>query len=101
MTGPVWQGADDRLTRCASALLALAEREDGSYDDVTRFGAPSECMVDVRRATEAAGLRVLAEHGYTRDELEAALQMRTSDRFVCLGLGGWLLSVLPETAGGW
>lgn len=99
MSRPIWEGADARLSRCASALLAIAERESDSYDDVTRFGAPSECMGDVRRATEDASVRVLADHGYTRDELEAALHARTNDRFVCLGLGGWLLSVLPEGEG--
>jgi hypothetical protein len=92
----VGAGADDRLSRCASALLALADDEQWAYEDVARFHAPSECMGDIRKHTERAAMRTLVEHGYTPAEFAAEMEMRTCGRFTHCEAGARILRVLPE-----
>lgn len=95
-TNVVGAGADDRLSRCASALLALADDEQSAYEDVALFHTPSECTRDVRRHIERDAVRILGEHGYTPAEFAAEMEARTCGRFTHCEAGALILSVLPE-----
>lgn len=89
-------GADDRLSRCASALLALAERKARAYAELNAYHAPSECALSVRRSFGREALRTLALYGYTQVDFERELEQRTCVRFVDLDLGGLLIALLPS-----
>lgn len=90
-------GADDRLSRCATALHALALHEASAYDDLAAFGAPSECTPLVRRDLERRALAIVAAHGFTAEAFERALGERTCPRFVYESGLGRLLPAPEDT----
>lgn len=87
--------ANDRLSRCVTALLKLAVNEADAYEEIDALYAPSECADLVRRDVEERALRVLAAHGYTAREFAETIEARTSERFVETEVGSLILSVLP------
>lgn len=90
-------GATDRLSRCASALLALVDAEGFAYEEIEALYAPSERVGLVRGGVERDALRVLEAHGYTPRTFEEDLARRTCPRFMApFEVGGALLALLPD-----
>lgn len=90
--------AGDRLSRCASALLALVETRDEACAQFAALGFAEEHLRLFRGNYGRAALGVLADHGYTGPSFEEALTERTCSRFVGVGLGAVLLGALPPDA---
>lgn len=90
-------GATDRLSRCASALLALVDAEGFAYEEIEALYAPSECVGLVRGGVARDALRVLEAHGYTPRTFEEELARRTCPRFLApFEVGGALMALLPD-----
>lgn len=92
---------DDRLSRVASALLALARALDEAHADVDAHHAPSECHGLVARAYAIRALGTARDHGFRSvDEVENAIASRTCTRVVYdLGLRALTGRVEPAQAG--
>ena len=86
---------DDRLSRCASVLLALVEARDEACVQYAALGFAEEHVALFRDNYARAALGVLADHGYTARSFEDALRDRTSSRFVEVEFGARLLGALP------
>ncbi|MCA9604064.1 MAG: hypothetical protein KC619_00595 [Myxococcales bacterium] len=92
--------ADDRLSRCASALMALVHTRDVACAQYALLGFREAHLALFRDNYARAALGVLADHGYTARSFAAALAERTCARFVELDLGSTLLSALPASSRG-
>ena len=88
----------DRLSRCATVLLALAKTRDESCMQYEALGFAAEHVQTFRDNYGRAALGVLADHGFTSRSFEEELTARTNDRFVEIGLGATLLGALPAAA---
>ncbi|GAB5547008.1 MAG: hypothetical protein SangKO_067680 [Sandaracinaceae bacterium] len=89
---------DDRLSRCATVLLALVETRDEACAQYEALGFAAEHLQTFRDNYGRAALGVLADHGFTSRSFEEELSARTNDRFVEMGLGATLLGALPADA---
>lgn len=75
------RGDGDRLSRVASALLALARAADEAHADVDAHYAPSECHRLVSRAFGLRALAIARAHGFVSlEEVEDAVAARTCAR---------------------
>ncbi|MEQ9073267.1 MAG: hypothetical protein RLP09_05380 [Sandaracinaceae bacterium] len=86
---------DDRLSRCATVLLALAETRDEACSQYETLGFGAEHVQTFRDNYARAALGVLREHGFTPRSFEEELTTRTSARFVEAELRATSLGVLP------
>lgn len=89
---------DDRLSRCATVLLALVETRDEACAQYEALGFAAEHVQMFRDNYARAALSVLADHSFTSRSFEEELTARTNDRFVENGLGATLLGALPAGA---
>lgn len=89
---------DDRLSRCASVLLALVDARDEACAQYATLGFAEEHVALFRDNYARAAIGVLADHGYTARSFEDELTGRTSPRFVEVELGARLLDALPADA---
>ena len=67
------------LSLVASEILRYRQA-DMAYVDVRLVGAPSECMGYILERSERALLGILADHGWTKDDYNEALEERVSGR---------------------
>lgn len=72
--------ATDRLSRCASALMCLAEALAFHHWEASAYHAPSECVADTNRGHARDAIAALDAHGFTVDSFEAAFAARVSGR---------------------
>lgn len=87
--------ADDRLSRCATELLALVRAREETCALYAALGFHEQHVRIFRDNYARAALGVLADHGYTARSFEQTLAERTCPRFVEMGLGAVVLDALP------
>lgn len=80
------RASDDRLSRCASAMLALDREENGVADDVYAMGGDGDCVGLALKSYSRGRQRMLARFGFDADTFEQAVSDRISAK-AC-----WLLS---------
>lgn len=89
--------ADDRLSRCATAVLALVHTRDVACAQYAALGFRESHLRVFRENYARAAVGVLADYGYTARPFEEALAARTCARFVAADLGAALLGALPSS----
>lgn len=73
----------DRLSRCASALMALMQENEAADVDLAAFGAPSECYGLVHRSQEKKAMALVRSFGFeTMLAFVDELEVRTTAKFV-------------------
>ncbi len=78
-----FNAADDRLSRCASALLEEVGSVDAAIADVHLFGGGGDCVALVAKGAAKRAKAIVSRFGFASvEDVVNAIEARTTYKFV-------------------